>query len=422
MSFVNLSHILSVPVDAESLPVADWVLAHHRAVTTTEDTNMIQTLANMADAMLWAKDKLEEYGAPFIPEAVSTLFAAYEAADSFDGEAGAITGNAGKSLAMFVARAETYARTMAIAAQTDPTPDNGAPLDLDPTGDWDDRAFHVAVTASEIWQARQHETVTRRSNSGRTNVKVTRRGVASVIGAIDGPDGCGTALAHVGARRTRTGWDALGVIRATKLLYRADEVPPMIGTDAVAWSDIIAGDASTTDVHGVARHTGDASGYLTLTSALSEALQGPERAREGRMTWQARTSLRKPARRRTDPVDDGTRLVGAHVDSERLWHGHRLVRRAPAVKRGAVRATRTVGAFRADTLDAALDAMRGAQLAAGERATFAAGDWSLTVTRGKSTRKAWSARAKRDGAEAVAVTGSVSGAACADRLARLVTP
>lgn len=394
---------------------------------------MIQTLANLADAMVWAHDKLDEYGAPFVPEAVATLFAAYEAADSFDAEAGAITGNPGKSLAMFVDRAATYARTMAIANQTDPTPDNGTPINLAPTGDWDDRAFHAAITASEVWQARQHETVSRRSNSGRTLTKVTRRGVASVQGDTRGTvtlnddewrslDGCTVTLEHVGARRTRIGWDALGVIRATKLLYRADEVPAMIGTDAVAWSEVIPGDASSTDVHGVARHTGDASGYLTLTSAMSDALQGPERAREGRMAWASRTTLRKPARRRTDPVDDGTRLVGAHVDPELLWHGHRLVKRAPAVKRGAVRATRTVGAFRADTLDAALDSMRGVQLDAGERATFTAGDWSLTVTRGKGARKAWSARAKRDGADAVAVKGSVSGAACADRLARLVTP
>lgn len=296
----------------------------------------------------------------------------------------------------------------------------------------------------DAWAGRNHAETVKRSRKGATSKIIRARGRAFVIGAHDIPvllDVCGRHD-HDGKRlgMLRGGWSTLAVQRATDQLYRG-QIPDMLGTDVESWAEVIHADRSATDVHGVAVHRSDVAGYLNVTSATRGVLVTDRRTSGGKVSWPTRLSIRKPAKRASDPVPavrataiDGAHLaaiptdtpdwhavrvlpvIAGHVDRDRMWIGHRLVNRDAAKHARTATAARTVGAFRADSLAMALDAMGTTSLAAGERATFTADDWTLTITRGKSDRKAWSARARRGDDPAIAVKGAATSSAVATRL------
>lgn len=383
---------------------------------------MFQALATMAPQIDAAYERLADYGVDPTPEAVRVLFAAIAAADSFDPDAGAIRGNVGKSLNAYVSACATYRRTAAIDGQTEPTTDTGVPIDLSSTGDWDGHAFHAYVTTAQAWSATEHAVKRERGKKG-TSVKVVRRGAAYVIGSTAGTsgddhgmlDGCDTLVHHYG-RRMAHGWDAIGIAKMTSAMF--PEIPAMIGSEAVAWSEIVPADVSSTDVHGVAVHSADATGYLTCTSAIVDAVTGPARGGSRKVVaWPTRNTIRKARARTNDPEGNDVELVAPASDLEHVWVGHTLVKRPPVKHARTARAARTVGAYRADTLSHALAALEGRTVEPGQRVTVSGDTWSLTVRRSAAAKRAWHARVKRDGAEPVEVRNGASLGAILTRVA-----
>lgn len=261
---------------------------------------------------------------------------------------------------------------VAAVYNTPPAPVVGSPVDAD------------------TWSARQHDVKTSRTTKGATTSKVTKRGSAFVVGSHDIP-----VLLEMSGRKLRGGWSTLAVQRATDRLY--PQLPKLLGTDVMAWQQVVHTDRSDA-ASGKAGESGDT-----------------------RITWPARMSLRKPAKRASDPIETPSHLIAAHDDPERIWHGHRLVVRKPARSHYVKRAARTIGAYRTDTIGHALDALRTIDLAKGQRVTFTGVDWNLMVTRGMRATKPINATVRRDGAETITLRNSTSPAAIADRIARTVT-
>lgn len=122
---------------------------------------------------------------------------------------------------------------------------------IDP--DWNDgEAPDVMGAEPDAWEARNHETTSQRSNSGRLNVKRIKVGIAPVIGSLDPvvprsddavtDDAVAARLAATQllgeARRVRLGTVSFDITRATAA-YR-DLIPALIGSEVTSYQETIA--------------------------------------------------------------------------------------------------------------------------------------------------------------------------------------
>lgn len=268
------------------------------------------------------------------------------------------------------------------------------------------------------WDARKHAVITRRTQKGTSTQRVTRGGVAFVIGAHDIP----TLLAMCG-RKVRGGWDVLAVRRATDVLYRHDHVPALAGTELRAFAEVIPGDVATAaEMVGAGSHTCDTAGYLNVTSAVRDIVAGERRDRpETRLRWPTRVTLRKPTPRKGERETWGAALVTSADRDDRVHVGATTIDRPTRARRNgqARREARTIAAYRVETIDAMIDALRATTIAPGERVTFSGDDFRATITRGRSAAAKYNARVVCDGADPVSIRGSRSVGAVADRVAIL---
>jgi hypothetical protein len=272
-------------------------------------------------------------------------------------------------LAWAAHRDETTARIAAHESRTALPVDHGALTDEDPSIPL--RDVDVTGLAPDPYDARRHTVRTGRTRKGRATAEVTHYG-RNPAPTTDRASGLAAAGAIELARFTRAHECDCSLTDGRTTCDVETHVPAMLGTEVRAFAQVtpklspvapsrIRGvtawngapmltDAAYgvhTDACGVARTASDMAGwysvprdYLDGTRSASDAATAP---------WPTRTAM--PTRRpRTGeaPVtvaplvvdDDGTAFGSlAHLlawsdDTERVWVGHQLVTRRPAMHRG----------------------------------------------------------------------------------------
>lgn len=262
----------------------------------------------------------------------------------------------------------------------------------------------------------------------RTDGTVARRGMARVQGDLPGrsDDGClvSVDLAYRLCKdlpRNAVGAASLDVLRLTDVLYpeHLSGVPHLIGTDAVAWRQVVhaAPDADPFTARGVvgahaavctlqtwrARYKLGAVKARKSEHATARALAAPSdrvAVREtitrhetiahpvhyGRGVWNpALTRWTAPAAMPARTGERETiRETVATAPAQTIWIGHKLKPRGVRVHdtRGGKRAARTLPGIIAGTPDALDHAI--AQMNRGDRLIAAVGDLRVTITRAPS--------------------------------------
>lgn len=251
------------------------------------------------------------------------------------------------------------------------------------------RAEHLALESDgtmarfpslpDPWSARQHESVPRRSASGRTTFKRTRVGMATVNGRTDRPagrvpydgltdDACNARIIAgrllEGCRHMVTGVNSLDVQRVTDLVYGRylGELDALVGTDVTAYEQGLNID-QVLDVLGTSRTSGISGPYRDSTWDRFAAPTAVYAGNTGsQVEWPMRVTLPIGHHRRDDARDshvfvvasDGTVTLthsligpswqtGDDGEPSHRFHGHTRVRRPDAARDRRAESERTDG-------------------------------------------------------------------------------
>ena len=95
---------------------------------------------------------------------------------------------------------------------------------------------------NDAFGARKHDTITKRTNKGRTTQRVTKRGRAQVVGSwTHDADGAfawsGAVPAVIGTHVGTYGTHTLDILKITNTMF-GDDIEPMIGTDLVSYEQV----------------------------------------------------------------------------------------------------------------------------------------------------------------------------------------
>lgn len=296
----------------------------------------------------------------------------------------------------------------------------------------------MPITTNEQWQARKHETVTKRSRKGVTSQRVTRFGSAAIVGSFD-RDVNGLPLlaesdtheiepASAAARvllaelergtikRHAAGWSAIDIGKLTDAILASD--PEWVATQGASevrqWSQMVSTDQLAVTAPTALQSCGISGSYRDAdwdwfaahTAAYGAHTAIAKHAPRQRLTFKRRASdptgvtvfghrhiiTPRTGRARYVKWCSVTTLPAPADDTETLYIGHHLVTRVPAIKRdGATTKARTIGHLPMPETQHALEVLI-ESLAPGERIEI--GD-HIVATRNPKGR--YNATDKREG-------------------------
>lgn len=264
----------------------------------------------------------------------------------------------------------------------------------------DDRAF----------QARKHETITRRTNKGATTQRVTRRGYSQHPGDFTRSDGDTLpVLAEVlGIHRGVYGWSGIDLVRLADAAYSSEGLEPLLGTDAMAFAQVIHAGEGAQASPGVVAHHDDMLGFFH--PRLNGAIRTPGARKSSVKRHPVRLRLPAVRTRKRDPrtiTTVGNRVTVTYLtapsdDPDRIFHGHRAFTRGTTTRTRTRRTAQVDAAHKVDTMSEALDAL--AHVNRGERVVMRVDGMTIRASRSKSDR--WSFRYRTASGLSVSVEGA----------------